>query len=312
MTKTATDTTAAATANSATKFGRIMTAEGSKLYFDETKLRLIAGLLKAGKPVALIGEPGSGKSELARAILYQALNAHAKELAQTDSSIVPQEYARAHFFQQEFAGIVSGDVLDGEKSIGDGGKLEIIPSEHLKAARLAAQGQKVGELLDELNRGAPQGTNKLLRQFAPPYEYSSDLDGILKFEPKNLMAIATLNVGFGFTGTTRSDAALIDRFYPILLTPPPAVVLKDILTDRYDGKLNTSSETGILNAYEKSRASEDSYKLGVRDALMLADGILEGGLTLRQSVEILVGGKVQMNGLDVSSMESLITVVSAV
>lgn len=198
-----------------------------------------------------------------------------------------------------------------EKTIGDGGKLEIIPSEHLKAARKAAAGEKVGYLLDELNRGAPQGTNKLLRQYAPPYQYSSDLDGVLSFDPKNLMSIATLNVGFGFTGTSRTDAALIDRFYPILLTPPPALVLKDILTDRYAGKLDTRTEAGILNAYDKSRGSDDSYKLGVRDALMLADGVIHGGLSLRDSVEILVGGKVQMNGLDASSMESLITVVSA-
>lgn len=197
-----------------------------------------------------------------------------------------------------------------EKTIGDGGKLEIIPSEHLKAVRAAAAGHKVGYVLDEVNRGSPQGVNKLLRQYAQ-WEYSSDLDGILRFDPVNLMSIATLNVGFGFSGTSRMDAALIDRFYPILLTPPPANVLADILADRYGSTLDARPKAGIVNAYEKSRASEDSYKLGVRDAIRIADGVVYGGMTLREAVEILVGGSVMMNGMGEEATESLITVVSA-
>lgn len=86
------------------KFARILTKEGQSLYFDDIKLRLIAGLLKAGRPVALIGEPGSGKSELGRAILHKALEAHEKA----------NPGAVTHFHQQEFAGIVSGDMLDGK------------------------------------------------------------------------------------------------------------------------------------------------------------------------------------------------------
>ena len=105
-----------------TKYGRITTAEGAKLYFPEKELKLAAGLLKAGKPVAFIGEPGCGKTDLARALLTQA---------KTD-----------RFYQQEFGGIVSGDMLDGEKSIGDDNKLIVIPSEHLKAVRDAAQSVK--------------------------------------------------------------------------------------------------------------------------------------------------------------------------
>lgn len=116
MTKTASTTNTSTSPANTVKFARIMTPEGENLYFDDVKLRLIAGLLKAGRPIALIGEPGSGKSALGRAILFKALQAHGTELAKTDASIAAdiEGWVKGQFFQMEFAGIISGDALDGK------------------------------------------------------------------------------------------------------------------------------------------------------------------------------------------------------
>lgn len=285
-----TTATASTASTASVHYSTILTDKGTTLYVPTRELKLIVGLLKQGRPVALIGEPGSGKTDLARAIV---------RAAKVD-----------HFHQQEFGGIVSGDLLDGERTLDSDGKLTIIPSEHLKAVRAASKGERVGYVLDELNRGTPQGLNKLLRQYSHN-EYSSDIDGILSYNPKNLLSIATLNVGFGFTGTSRMDAALIDRFYPVRLSAPERDIASKILDDRFGTALPAKAKDGILKVYSASRKKEDVYRMGVRDVLRTADGIVHGEMSLVEAIEVLVGGTAAMGGFSEESVEALITVAKS-
>jgi hypothetical protein len=279
---------------SSSAFSVIMTPEGRKLYIETELLKAAFELFKAGRNIAFLGEPGVAKTDLARAMMAMALTAGRIKA----------------IYSQEYGGIVSGDLLDGERTLDDNGKLTIIPSQWLQAVRHAATGEAVGIINDEHNRGTPQGINKQLRSFSHQ-EYSSDLDGLLTWTPDNLLTISTLNVGFNFSGTSRVDQALGDRFYPLIIEPPPAPIVDTILNDRYPG-IDEKVKKGVLTAYTSSRNSEDAYKLTVRDVLKVTDGVLIGGMSLKNSVQRLIGGMVRLNGMPEESVESLVTAMSAV
>lgn len=259
------------------------------LYIESRVLSLIGGMLRSGQPVALLGETGSAKTELARALMTRI---------KTDA-----------FYQMEFGGVVSGDQLDGTFVLTNGSTTHY-PSEHLKAVRDAAAGKRVGYVQDELNRGSAFGLNKLLRLYAQ-WEYVSDLDGVLKISPQNLLTIATLNVGFGFTGTTRVDAAIANRYRAIKLESPPAEILSRVLNERFPG-IDADAVKGIAKIYTASRSTEDSYRLGVRDALGVAEGVMNGGCDLVSAVELLLGGAATLNGLPDEAVEALITTAKSV
>jgi MoxR-like ATPase len=259
------------------------------LYIESRVLSLIGGMLRSGQPVALLGETGSAKTELARALMRRI---------KIDA-----------FYQMEFGGVVSGDQLDGTFVLTNGSTVHY-PSEHLKAVRLAADGKRIGYVQDELNRGSAFGLNKLLRLYAQ-WEYVSDLDGVLKVDPHNLLTIATLNVGFGFTGTTRVDTAIANRYRAVKLESPPAEILARIITERFSG-IDQDVVRGIVKIYTASRSTEDSYRLGVRDAIGLAEGVMHGGCDLVSAVELLIGGAATLNGLPDEAVEALITTAKSV
>lgn len=272
----------------------VVAPEGRILYMEEERYNLTKSLLKAGEDVALIGPPGSGKTDFGRAVLHQALNANVLK----------------HVFQMEYGGITSGDLLDGERTLDADGKLAVIASQWLVAVRHAAAGTPVGIVHDEHNRATPTGVNKQLRAFSHK-EYVCDADGkVYKWEPKNLMNISTLNVGFGFTGTSKVDDAFADRFHAIQLELPPAEIVERILTDRYP-TLDNATRRGVIRAYTASQTDDESYQLGVRDVLKITNGVVYGGLKLRESVHILIGGAVALRNMPEESVEAIITAVSA-
>jgi midasin (ATPase involved in ribosome maturation) len=274
-------------------FSTIQTPEGRTLYVETEVLKAIAELFKIGRPIALLGEPGTGKTDLARAIMALALSGG----------------RISKIFSQEYGGIVSGDLLDGERTLDLDGRITIIPSQWLQAVREASKGHAVGLINDEHNRGTPQGLNKQMRSLSH-HEYVSDLDGILTWNPQHLLMISTLNVGFSFSGTSKVDQALGDRFYPFVLQAPPQEIVEKILDDRYPS-MDAKDKKGVLNAYSASRRSEDSYKLTVRDVIKITDGVVYGGMNLKNSVSRLIGGMVMLNGMSEEAVESLVTAISA-
>lgn len=250
-------------------------------------------LYKAGKPIALLGPPGAAKTDLARALMHSALA----------SGRIKETY------QMEYGGIVSGDQLDGERTLDEHGRLTILPSEWLKAVRSAAKGIPVAILHDEHNRATQQGVNKQLRSFSHN-EFVSDLDGVLSWDPAQFYHASTLNVGFQFGGTNKLDAAFADRMVPFVIHNPPEEIVEKILEDRYP-TMDKPTKKGITMAYSTSHRSEDSYKLSVRDVLKVADGVVLAGMTLRAAVSRIIGGMVALNNLPEEAVESLITAVAA-
>jgi len=279
---------------SPTAYTSILTPEGRKLYIETEVLKAAVELYKVGRNIALLGEPGAGKTDLARAIMHMAhTTGHIKAI-----------------YSMEYGGVVSGDLLDGERTLDENGRLTLLPSQWLQAVRHASTGVPVGLINDEHNRGTQQGLNKQMRSFSHQ-EYVSDLDGILTWKREHLLTISTLNVGYQFGGTSKVDVALADRFFPFILETPPAPIIENILNDRYPG-LDASVIKGVIQAYSSSRKSEDAYKLTVRDVLKVTDGVTIGKLSLKNSVQRLIGGMVKLNGLPEESVESLITAISAV
>lgn len=261
-----------------------------KLYVEKRVLSMLGGFLRKGSPVALTGGTGTAKTELARAVMNRV-----------KADVI---------HQMEFGGITSGDQLDG-MFILENGETKHLPSEHLKAVRAAAAGARVGYVQDELNRGSAFGINKLLRLYAKPYEYVSDIDGVLQVPRENLITVATLNVGFGFTGTTKVDAAVANRYRAIKLELPPAQILGRILQERFDG-IDTDAVNAICKIYEASQNSDDSYQLNVRDAIGIAEGIQYSSVDLVEAIEILVGGSAALNGLPEEAVEGVITTAKSV
>lgn len=260
-----------------------------QLYVETRILRIIVSALIEGKPVALLGEQGSGKTEIARAVLSR-FDIH-------------------KFFQQEFGGMVSGDQLDGT-FVMVGGETKHLPTEHLKAVRLASEGHRIGYLQDELNRASMFAVNKLLRLYAKPYEYVSDLNEVLKVAPTNLLTIATLNVGFGFTGTNKVDVAVANRYRAIKLMPAPGEIVTKVIEERYP-HIDPGAIKQIVRVYDASRKSEDSYKLGMRDVQDLA-AAMSYGATLVDAVEVIIGGAAHLQGLPHEAVEAVIATAKSV
>lgn len=263
-------------------------ATSDLLYVENLKLQIAVTYLKQGTPVAFLGESGSGKTEIARAIMARI---------NTD-----------RFYQMEFGGIVSGDMLDGIFTL-QGAETVHLPTEHLKAVRDAAAGLKVGYVLDELNRASPSGINKLLRLYGQS-EYVSDIDGVLKINKRNLLSIATLNIGFGFTGTSRVDGALVTRFKAIKLSSPHPDILSRVLVERYPS-IDAKDVKAICAIYKASRENSKSYQLGVRDALGLAE-LAAAGIRLIDAVETVIGGAAKLMSLNDETVDAVIAVAKSV
>lgn len=277
----------------AADYSTILTPENRVVYVESEVLNLSLELMKRGLALAFMGESGFAKTDLARALML---------LAKQGGLI-------QHTYSQEYGGVVSGDLLDGERTLDENGRITIIPSQWLQAVRHAAKGVPVGLINDEHNRGTPQGLNKQLRAFSHQ-EYVSDLDGILTWKQSDLLMISTLNVGFEFSGTSPVDQALASRLYPLILKAPPPDIIERILNDRYDG-IDKQLVKNIVRTYSASRTSEDAYKLSVRDVLKIADGTHYAKIPLKNTIYRIIGGVIKLNGMDEEAVEALITAVAS-
>jgi len=266
-------------------------ADSEMLYVEAKQLQMIIRFLAAGEPIALLGEAGSGKTELSRAIGRHFMKHLGVEA----------------LYQQEFAAVFHADILDGYMQLRNG-STEHIPSEHLKAIRAAADGKKVFYILDEVNRATPQGLNAMLRLYQQ-WDYIASTQEHYTVDPNNLISVATLNIGHGFSGAHVMDDAFLDRWSPIELAAPPAQILARILADRFsEDVLSAKEQKNLVNLYEKSRKGDRrDYKLGVRDVLRIAKGIAIGGHDLFTSLDIFIGGAVRLRNMPAEQSESLIT-----
>jgi MoxR-like ATPase len=263
----------------------------SKTLYAETRdLMAIMGNLLDGAAVALMGESGVMKTTLARSIMLRL---------QPDS-----------LRMMEFGGVTDPSLLEGTTVVVNGDTLHR-PTEHLLAVREAAAGLRVGYIQDELNRAVSMAVNKLLRLYEEPYEYVSDEDGILRVPRDNLLTIATLNIGFGFSGTHRIDTAIAQRYTGITIDAPPKEILSRIVEEAFP-EIAASATHAICRIYEASRSSDDAYQLTVRDALRVARTHTRAQLSLIDSVEVIVRAAARMENLPEEAVESVIATAKSV
>lgn len=272
----------------------VLNLAGQVLYVDTKVYDLMNNLLDQNANLFLAGPAGVAKTELADAIFRER-------------GLAP------HVYQMETGAISSGDQLDGERTLDTDGKLTVIPSELLKAAKVAATGVKVGMILDELNRvGSAGAVNKLLRLYSGQRQYSSDLDGILTVGD-NMATIATANVGYH--GTVRLNEALLDRFDPIEMAPISGKVLIAMLEERFpsvaigDITKVASFSDSVFKAWEKD-PDGDLRPISTRDAQRIVRGIA-AGLTPTEAVTKLVGGQLAIQQRPAESIEALVTQAKA-
>lgn len=269
-------------------------ALGQTLYIETPTYDLINKLLDLGSNLFLVGPAGVAKTEVANAIFVER-------------GLDP------HIYQMETGAVSSGDQLDGERTLDTDGKLAVIPSELLKAAKAAHAGSKVGFIADELNRvGAAGAVNKLLRLYGGQREYVSDLDGVLRVG-NNMLTMATANVGYH--GTVRLNEALLDRFDPIEMRPIAGKVLCAMLEERYPTVSTTdiakvaSFSDAIQKAFDRE-PDGDLRPISTRDAQRIVRGIA-AGLTPVEAVTKLVGGQLMIQQRPVEAIDALVTQAKA-
>lgn len=265
---------------------------GQDLYVQTKVWDNVNKLLDAGVPVFLYGPKGTSKTETAEAL---AISRGFTKAAGT-------------FFQGEFGSVTSGDQLDGYVTMNPTTKtLEMIPSELLKAVRVAGSGVSAFMSADELNRVAvPSALNKLLRLLAQG-EYATDLEGVLQVRG-NLEFVATANIGY--RGTTKLNEALMDRFDAFEMSPIGGDALAQVLQARYPS-VGIKDIGKIVKFVDQNRraAQKDDYEgveVSTRDALRIARGI-SIGMTGMEAVETLVGGQVAIAQGGRAALQALVT-----
>jgi energy-coupling factor transporter ATP-binding protein EcfA2 len=260
------------------------------LYVETRDLMAIMGNLAAGEAVGLMGESGVAKTTLARALLMR---------------LKPDT-----MHMMEFGGVTDPSLLEGTTIVVNGDTMHR-PTEHLIAVREASSGMRVAYIQDELNRASSLAINKLLRLYEDPYEYVSDEDGVLQVPRENLITIATLNIGFGFTGTYRVDTAIAQRYTGIVIEAPPREILGRILEERFE-QLSHTSLNAIGQIYEASRASDEGYQLSVRDALRVARTHVKARLDLFDAIDVTMRAAARMENLPEEAVESIISTAKSV
>ena len=157
-------------------------------------------------------------------------------------------------------------------------------------------------LLDELSRASPQANNLLFpcldfrRELSMEYAFN-DSDPI-KIHPKCVF-FATANIGSQYSGTSKIDRALLDRFMLIEMDHLNSNQTKDILKQCYPGVSSADINT-IVSIYDQiNKANEEftiSFGLSFRHLKQIT-GIVQDGFTIYDGFYTMCRGLAGKEGL---------------
>ena len=166
-------------------------------------------------------------------------------------------------------------------------------------------------LLDELSRASLQANNLLFPclDFRKELnmEYAFDDTKPIKIHP-GCIFFATANIGSQYSGTSKIDRALLDRFMLIEMDQLKNTQIIDILSNIYK-KLSSDEIKIIVNIYEKiNKANENftiSFGLSFRHLKLIAS-LVQDGFTIYDAYYTLCKGLASKEGL--KSIESILSV----
>ena len=165
-------------------------------------------------------------------------------------------------------------------------------------------------LLDELSRSSPQANNLLFpcldfrRELNMEYAFNDSEP--IKIHPKCVF-FATANIGSQYSGTSKIDRALLDRFILIEMDTLSPNQSKEILGSIYTNVSNVDIAT-IVSIYEQiNKANADftiSFGLSFRHLKMITS-LVQDGFTIYDSYHTLCKGLAGKEGL--KSIESILS-----
>lgn len=194
------------------------------------------------------------------------------------------------FYRQDCAGVRDPEEFFGFRAAADGSTVDengnplFIPTEF---TRHITEGNCV-VVLDELNRIDPYISNVLF----PLLDHAGRtiVAGHEIVVGPNVIFLATLNLGFQFTGTFTLDTALRNRFMiAILVGPLPMDIEEKILRAR--GNIDKAMATKIVKFMSELRTATSEGRLSIdastRVSINLAK-LIGAGLSLKQAVTYAV------------------------
>lgn len=152
-----------------------------------------------------------------------------------------------------------------------------------KRARFPAIIQQPGiVLLDELSRASLQANNLLfpVLDFRKELSMEYDFDSMepVKIHPECVF-IATANLGTEYTGTSRLDRALIDRFLVLQVKELPKSILTILVSHAYPS-LTNSTVNGIVETYyrllEEYKTFNIEARLSLRHLKQICEMVVDG------------------------------------
>lgn len=206
---------------------------------NEAMYKVMERNVQAGTNTLLLGPTGAGKTELVDAI--------AKHLD------LPLTIIDMGTMTDPIVSLVGSHTI----SVKDG-----ITQSEFKRSRFSEIIQKPGiVLLDELSRASAQANNLLF----PVLDFRKELAMEYDFEDSTpvpvhpeCVFIATANLGSEYTGASKLDRALVDRFMLLQVKELPANVISFIMANLFP-KISSSVLKSIIDTYVQVNTGFKSY-----------------------------------------------------
>ena len=254
------------------------------IYIDQALLDVIRTAIrtapKTGRAVGLAGPSGVAKTSLAHALLQE------------------EGY---QVFQMDIGGLMDPVAIEGTVILQNGQTI-LKPSPFLQALLTAKEGERVGLVLDEINRGHPTALNRVFRLLAQR-QFHSDWYGLLDLKGKDLVVISTANAGVEYT-VSKLDRAMRERHLWVYVPRPDPSVVFTVLQERVPNLTPAQAE-----AITKLYAASDQL-LGVRESLDIAY-LLANGVDLKSAVELTVKGAAYVSNTALEVADGLIASAKA-
>lgn len=237
--------------------------EHGDLFVDATAMKLMTASVKRGKHMLLIGEPGAGKTDVARAL-------------------APETGRK--LFHMEVSGLSDVSQLEAERylEVQDGASVTVSkPTALIEALEAAADGEQVVLVVDEVARVVdPAILNPLLLLMSHGEYHAVVAKKTYRVKPENFVVICTANLepGRNFSGNNRRgmDDAFIDRVRIVRVERAPAEVIPQIVAARVDFTgVDDRAKKNMLNAlmevYKMAVSPEQRRIITTRSIMAIAD-----------------------------------------